>query len=84
MHLGLDVGTGRTKLARYQDEAPLALRTLVVPTAISYHGLASTIAAPVPSREPPADVVRCDGFPAMLGMRPPDRVTAWAAARPSR
>ena len=77
MHLGLDVGTGRTKLARYQDEAPLALRTLVVPTAISYHGLASTIAAPVPSREPPADVVRCDGFPAMLGMRPPDRVTAW-------
>jgi hypothetical protein len=77
MHLGLDVGTGTTKLTRYQGDVRLASRTVVVPTAVSYHGLVSKIPAASPGGEPPSDSVRCDGFPAMLGEWPPARVTAW-------
>lgn len=76
MDLGLDVGTGTTKLARYPGGGRAALRK-VVPTAVVYRGLVSEIPAFSPGQQSPADEVRCDGFPAMLGVRPTERVTAW-------
>jgi hypothetical protein len=82
MHLGLDLGTGTTKLTRYQGDARLASRMVIVPTAVSYHGLASKIPAASPGGEPPSDSVRCDGFPAMLGAWPAARVTAWGGRTP--
>jgi hypothetical protein len=77
MHLGLDVGTGTTKLTRYAGEAGEDSRMLIVPTAVLYRGLAGQIPAFAPDGEPGPDVLRCDGFPAVLGARPPARVAAW-------
>ncbi|HLK79676.1 MAG TPA: hypothetical protein VKU77_39255 [Streptosporangiaceae bacterium] len=82
MHLGLDVGTGTTKLTRYQSGTRHASRMLIVPTAVSYQGLSSRIPAASPGGEPPSDSVRCDGFPAMLGEWPATRVTAWGGRTP--
>lgn len=82
MYLGLDVGTGTTKLTRHRDDGWLGSRMVVVPTAVLYDGLVSTIPAPLPDGEPPG-AVRCDGFPAMLGVWPADRVTAWGDRTPA-
>jgi hypothetical protein len=83
MHLGLDVGTGTTKLTRYPGGAQRGPRMVVVPTAVAYRGLVSQIPASPPGELPPVDEVRCDGFPAMLGAWPPECVTAWGGRMPA-
>lgn len=83
MYLGLDVGTGTTKLSRYQDNVLLASRKVIAPTAVLYRGLASWIPEFSPEREPTQDVVRCDGFPAMLSASPSDRVAGWGGRTPT-
>jgi hypothetical protein len=82
MHLGLDVGTAATKLTRYQGSARVAPRMLMVPTAVAYRGLVSHIPALIPGEETLEGEVRCDGFPAMLGIWPPERVAAWGGRMP--
>jgi hypothetical protein len=82
MHLGLDVGTGTTKLTRYQGDARLPSH-LVVPTAVLYLGLSSQIPEVSSGGESPPGAVRCDGFPAMLDAWPANRVTAWGGRTPA-
>ena len=83
MRLGLDVGTGATKLAGYTGDTRLAPRTLVMPTTVSFHGLASWIPGFSLGAAAPPDEVNCDGFPAMLGARPYERVPAWGGRTPT-
>jgi hypothetical protein len=83
MHLGLDVGTGMTKLTRYQGDVRPGSRMAIVPTAVSYRGLVSRLTEVLSGREPPLDAMRCDGFPAMLGAWPSHRVTAWGGRTPA-
>jgi hypothetical protein len=81
MYLGLDLGTGLTKLASTAGQVPpsLAMR----PTAVSYRGLTSEIPADSSDEVPPDGAVRCDGFPAMLdGGRAARRVAAWQSRTP--
>jgi len=76
MYLGLDLGTGLTKLASVGRGGRPSLS--VVPTAVSYRGLTSEIPAGFSDEAPPYGAVRCDGFPAMLDDgRATRRVTAW-------
>jgi hypothetical protein len=81
MHLGLDVGTGMTKLTRYHGDARLT--SVIVPTAVLYRGLASRIPDVSAGGETPPDAVRCDGFPAMLGVTSFDRIGAWGGRTPA-
>jgi hypothetical protein len=83
MYLGLDVGSGTTKLSRYQENVPLASRKAIVPTAVLYRGLASEIPEFSSGGEQLQDAVRCDGFPAMLSASPSVRVTAWGRRTPT-
>jgi hypothetical protein len=83
MHLGLDVGTGMTKLTRYRGDARPGSRMASVPTAVCYRGLVSRIPDVPSGREPLPDTMRCDGFPAMLGGWPSHRVTAWGGRTPA-
>ena len=89
-YLGLDLGTAFTKLARCQPGEPAQtdgtgdyLTVTRVPTAVAYRGLGSAeIPAGYPDQPSPG-VVRCDGFPALLGTALSGRqVTAWQGRTP--
>ncbi len=72
--IGLDFGSGLTKLARCRPDAGNGPAELITwpptPTAVAFHDLSSEIPGltdfPAPETGA-ARSVRCDGFPAMLG-----------------
>jgi hypothetical protein len=86
MHLGLDVGTGLTKLARRPEGDGAtgpdgAVRA--TSTAFSYQGFAGEIPSGPPGEAAASGVSRCDGFPLMLdGVWSATRVSAWQHRAP--
>jgi hypothetical protein len=83
MCLGLDLGTGQAKLARYPAGTGGEPVITVAPTAVAYQGLASEI--PVGRGHEPlrSGAVRCDGFVPMLGTAlSASRVAAWRNRTP--
>jgi hypothetical protein len=71
-YLGLDLGTGLAKLAQYPSGEPARagqeIGVTTVAAAVSYRRHAGEIPAGYPDQPQPG-VVRCDGFPALLGTR---------------
>jgi len=84
MHVGLDLGTALTKIARYPADSgqpdsgePGTAALAIKPSAVSYHQLGSEIPAFSSAGEQPPLTVRCDGFPLMLESRPQGCVNIW-------
>jgi hypothetical protein len=69
-YLGLDLGTGLAKLAQYPAGGPARadqeIGVITVAAAVTYRRHVGEIPAGYQD-EPQPGVVRCDGFPAMLG-----------------
>jgi hypothetical protein len=83
MRIGLDVGTGTTKVVLHYDDPRHGPHPRLVPTAVCFHAMASRIPDFSPSAAASADELRCDGFPAMLGAWPHERVPAWGGRTPT-
>jgi hypothetical protein len=85
-YLGLDLGTGFAKVARYpagrRPRPGEDLDVTTVATAVTYRRHAGEIPAGYPD-EPQPDAVRCDGFPVMLGTAlSATPVSAWQGRTP--
>jgi hypothetical protein len=82
MHIGLDLGTGLTKLAGYQSEGDepddgFHAGTGTEPTAVLYGGLGCEIPSFDPAATHAPGTARCDGFPLMLDLAPTTGVGPW-------
>lgn len=84
-YIGLDLGTAFAKLARWPtgQARASAPEVTTVPAALTYR---SSGAADIPasySADPRPGVVRCDGFPALIGTTAPTTpVTVWQGRTP--
>jgi hypothetical protein len=87
MPIGLDMGTGLTKVARSaavesRQQAAEKFHLVSVQTAVLYRGLESEIPAFSPADARTAGGTRCDGFPMLLGDSPYARVPEWGNRTP--
>ena len=82
MYIGLDLGAGLAKIARYrtdaQNESGDGPSVTTIPSAVVYRGLSSEIPPAPCATSQPSGAVRCDGFAAMLDDAwPVSYVLAW-------
>lgn len=87
MPIGLDVGTGLTKVARSAaaeswQQAADEFHLTPVQTAVVYRGLESEIPSFSADGAPAAGDTRCDGFPMLLGDSPHAHVPEWGNRTP--
>lgn len=87
MPIGLDVGTGLTKVAQSvaaesRQQAADEFHLTSVQTAVVYRGLESEIPAFSADEAPAAGDTRCDGFPMLLGGSPYAHVPEWGNRTP--
>jgi hypothetical protein len=80
MPIGLDLGTGLTRIARHTDDDEF--RTVSVPTAVLYRGLEGEIPPFSSGVEEPAAGTRCDGFPMLLGGTRQGQIPEWGSRTP--
>lgn len=80
MPIGLDLGTGLTRIARHTDDDEF--RTVSVPTAVQYRGLEGEIPPFSFAAAEPAAGTRCDGFPMLLGGAPHGQIPEWGSRTP--
>lgn len=81
-YLGLDVGTGLTKVARTRLGTWLGPGgvpdVVTVPSAVTYYSRGGFVIPVGYSADPLPGATRCDGFPALLGTaRSHEQITAW-------